>query len=131
MQPNDPDADPYETTGSMLAHLYHQHGAKRIHQAMTTWVEAGTIPKQFAAVVAAELRAARLPKVAEIVESYIDQCPDGLDLRYCSYCYEKPYVDSPGNQANIDAWCRRRTRLMATLNEMRDKWLRLAEIGTE
>jgi hypothetical protein len=129
-QPNETD-DAYGSTGSMLAHLYHQHGAKRVREEMTTLIEAGTTPRQFAEMVAAELRAARLSKVAELVESYLDQLPDGLDLRFCDYCHDKLYIESPGNLANIESWRRSRRRFMAKLEARRDKWLRLAGIAPE
>jgi len=127
-QPNDPDADPYESTGSMLAHLYHQHGAKRVHDEMASLVEAGTIPKQFIEMVAAELRAARLSKVAELVESYLDQLTDGLDLRFFSICADPLYADSPALGANIASWQRQQRRFMAKLNARRNRWLRLGGI---
>jgi hypothetical protein len=131
MEPNDEDNDPYASTGSLLAHLYSQHGVGRIHAEMTTLVESGTIPRQFVELIAAELRAARLSKVAEIVESYASQCPDGLDVaRFCNYC-QPPHEDHPeSNSANIQAWRKRQSRSMASLNARRDRWLRLANIGT-
>jgi hypothetical protein len=129
-QLNEANVEPFESTGSCVAYLHRKHGANRVHQEMQTLVEAGTIPRQYVEVIAAELRAARLSKVAEIVESYIDQCPDGLDVaQYCEFT-EPPYTDHP-NRANIEAWRRRRTRLMAKLNDTRDRWLRLAGIETE
>jgi hypothetical protein len=78
-------------------------------------------------MVAAELRAARLPKVAEVVEGYASQCPDGTDLRFCHYC-KPPYNDDPSTGPNIAAWRRSRARFMDSLRKRWDKWLRLARI---
>jgi hypothetical protein len=114
----------------MLAHLYQKKGAERIHAEMTALVEAGTIPRQFVEVLAAQSRAMRMFGLAEIIEGYVDRCPDGLDLRYCSYCTDPLYADSPALGANIASWQRQQRRFMAKLNARRDRWLRLAEIGT-
>ena len=114
MQPSNTPADlasQFESTGALAAYLYRQHCAKRLHDEMATLVEAGTIPKQFVELTVAELKSRTAAQGGgDRVESYINQCPDGLDLRFCNYCADPLYADSPALEANIASWQRQQRR---------------------
>ena len=129
-----PTIDPNELPddlepGAYLGLVYQKKGRKALKAELDEVVERGNAPREYLEAIAAELRAARLPKVAVLVEHCAAKCPDGMDLRFCGYTKALPYINDPKyNEMNIAAWRRRRQRLITHWRQKREKWLRLAGI---
>jgi len=128
--PDDGSPD-FETLGARFAFTYHSDGAKGLRELLTGLVESGRAPSEYLAEAGDELLALGIIGPARLVAEAAAQCPSLADVEvFCPYLVS-PYVDGPGNAANIRMWLRARQRQIERIRERRHELLRRAGIEPE
>ncbi len=115
-------------SGAYFILKHDKEGKKALAAELKQTVELGDTPRELLDMIAAELKvSARRPDVAAVVEKYVNQCPSGMDLKFCDYMVP-PYTDDPrANEANIAAWRRRQGRVVSKWVTQRDRLLKLVD----
>jgi hypothetical protein len=99
----------FETLGEIFGFVHKQHGLDGVRRTLELDTE-GVFTREALHDAARELKAAGLTKAAAVVTEFAANSPSMLDLRYCDYATQEPYVSSPDNHYNIEAWRRSQRR---------------------
>jgi hypothetical protein len=129
--PTEIEEDPFESLGARLGFAYQDGGAEKFKALMADIVEDGRFDSEHMGEASAELLALGLSKPAKLVAETAARCPSLTDLRFCIYCHDELYIDSPGNEANIRMWLRSRQRQIERIRKRRQELLRRAGIEPE
>jgi hypothetical protein len=130
MQPTEIEEDPFESLGARLGFAYQDGGAEKFKALMADIVQGGRFDSEHMEEASAELAALGLSKPAKLVAEAAIQCPSLTDMRFCPYTVE-PYVDSPGNTANVAMWLRRQQRVIERIRKRITELLRRAGLSPE